>query len=217
MRTTEHHAPGVAAIAGAQRALALVAVAQLHPAVAEIAADVQASAIKRRIGDEVDVGGHRFSGDVGRERLVDDELLKDHRRNRVKTVGTARAAFVGAGLRDAVDAHRGPAVGRAAHLNVAGLALIALHGNAGKAGERGGDVLVGEATDRVSRSHVDQVGRFALFLDSGLLRLADRAGDDDEIVRSGLGILSHCRCGKAGKYSGAGEQRDAGGVRETVH
>jgi len=187
-----------------------------HHAVTEVAVDVETGAGERRVGLEVDRGDNRICLQVGGQRLVDDHFRQHHRRDRVETESARIAAFVHADHRHAVDRDRGPAVGRAAHLDVAFLTLVALNGDAGQAGEGAGSGLVGETGGGVGGGDVGHVDGDALGFDRGLLRGEDRAGDDDLVsglVRLFIGLagfigmgrygMGHCECCQRGKSRGA--------------
>ena len=170
----QHDAETIVRPAGADRPLALVLAAQFQEAIAKIALQVEALLLHRRIGAQVDIGDDGFGLKVGRQRLV--------HRHRVEAIGARGAAFIDADHRDAVDADRGPAIGRAAHLDIAFLALVALHRDGRQARQGGGAVLVGEAAHRVGGDDVDQIVGLALELDRGGLRFGNGAGDDDLVL-----------------------------------
>jgi len=77
------------------------------------------------------------------------------------------------------------------------------HGDAREPRQRIGDVLVREPADGVGRHHVDQVVRHALGVESRLLCIADRGGDDEDFLylRRLLGKRRNGR-GSAGKGKG---------------
>ncbi|MFD2136886.1 hypothetical protein ACFSLT_20235 [Novosphingobium resinovorum] len=194
----------------AQRSLPLLALAQPHETVARVAGDVQALLLHRRIGLEVDRGDDGVGLQVRGQRLVDHHLRKQHGGDRVEAEGAGVAALVHACHRDSVDAYRGPAVRRAAHLDVTLLPLIALHRDGGQARarrRRSGR----EAADRIRCGDVGKVVHHPLGLDRVLLRRDDRAGDDDVFSDSGIiggnvrGLLGMSD-GSAGE--GAGKNAD---------
>jgi hypothetical protein len=186
MRAADDEADDVVRPGGADRGLALLSAAQIHPAIAGIADQAESALVHRREGLEVDRCHDRFGLDVGRQRLVDRDRAEQHRRDRVEAERPRLATLVRADDGHAVEADRRPAIGRAAHLDIAFLPLVALDGDGRQAGERRGAVLVGIAAHRVGRDDVDQIVRIALGLDRGELGFHDRAGDDDLGVRIGV-------------------------------
>jgi hypothetical protein len=95
----------------------------------------------------------------------------------------------------AIHQDAGPAVGGAAHLDIAFLALIPLHGDGRQARQRRGGVLIGEAANGIGGQHGHQIVGLALFQDGQPLRGADRCGDDDfRILSGGFGFGSCSGC-----------------------
>ena len=127
---------------------------------------------------------------VGQQGLVQDHLADLGGRHAVE----AEDAVLGAPHVDAVQRHGGPAGRRAADLDVALLALVALHADARQAGQRPGGGGVGETADGVGGDHVDDIVGDLLDLQGLGHAFADRLGGDNDlgdrrgIVVQGVGL-----------------------------
>ena len=156
---------------------------------------MQALVVEGGAGDDVDVAGDRLGGHVRRHRLAHDHLGGNRRRDRVKArIATFRRDDV-----DPVERQGGPVKRRTTQVDVTGLALVALHSNAGQAGHGLGDVLVGQTADGVSRQHADQLVAVLLHQQRGAFRFADRAlTRNDDLAIGGGGGFASARAGGGG-------------------
>ena len=196
VRAGDDDAPALIAPAQACRVLFLVAVRQIDVAQAEIEITGETGVVERRKGLDVDATGQRLGRHVRRQRLVEHDRIDQRCRHGIEP----EDALLGAEDVDSVEGDRCPARRRAAHLDVALLPLVALHGHRRQARQRGGGRGIREAADRVRGDHIDDVlgGLLALqrFLDTVLDR---RRRDDDlfehgriaRLLRRGYGYASH--------------------------
>jgi hypothetical protein len=138
-----------------------------------------------------------------------------HSSTRPTAPGGASESRQAAAILQAQHAISGPRQRRAAQVDIARLALVTLHRNAGQAADGLSDVLVGQAADGVGRDDADQRGRFALGAQRGFLRLANgaRTRNDDFIFFGGSsgGDDRRCRlrkrrCAAQGEGGDAAEQ-----------
>lgn len=125
----------------------------LHVAAAEVLlADADVGGYRRAVrvdGIErvhVDVTGHGFTGHTRQNGLVGFQATRDHGR---KGVEARHPAVFRAGHIEPVECDAGVAERRPPQIDVAGLALVALDRETRHAAEGVGQVLIGEAADRI--------------------------------------------------------------------
>ena len=179
-----------------ERDIRLLAAAQFHVAQSRLAGDEQAGAVKGAAGADIDVAGDGLAGHVRGHRLGHHDLAGQRRGDVVK----ARLATLGADDGQAVEGDRGPVDLGSTQVDVAGLALVALQGDARQAADGESDVLVGQAAHRVGGDNADQRGRFFLDQERRSLGFCDGSTGNDHFFDTGLCLGD--RIGRHGGVSG---------------
>ena len=113
----------------------------------------------------------RRARQVWGDSLVGFDGARDDGRDGVEA---GDAPVFGAEDVNAIEGDGGVAEAPAAEVHKARFALVAFNGEAGHAGQRGGERLVWKPADRVGGDNIDDIVGIALGLDGGLLAVADR-------------------------------------------
>ena len=190
-----------------KRDIRLLSAAQFDVAQRRLAGDEQAGAVKGAAGADIDVAGDGLARHVRGHRLGHHDLAGQRRRDVVE----ARVATLRADNGQAVERHRRPVPLGSAQVDVAGLALVAFHGDTRQAADGEGDVLVRQAAHRVGGDDADQRGRFFLDQERRSLGFCDGSTGNDHFFDTGLrlgdrigrhrGVSGKCR-----KHRGSGHK-----------